>query len=546
MSSPSSSGNPNEDNSPLDAAMKAVSNMSNMLIAHKIATDKDFKLEPGMDMTGPLMSLSPIIGSSPPTAEQGASEPNLHHQVKDIIHEAYWDLFRNELKDETPATYKLVKQLLADIKQHILDLLLAQHTRLKQEICDRLDPVVIEQQCRNDAFDLKDYAAYILKTMSMLCAPVRDIRLRELSECTDLVEVFRGIMEVLELMRLDLANFTLNKFRPHIKAHSQSYEREKFNEILEQQKSLGLDGLEFTKIWLKRAVKNVEDTHGLLDYSQNKNADTLDDLDLENTVDEAKSSETVNQELIDKILNTAYCELLEWNSKKQELFPETLLFDEATYRNLSIQYQIFIMTSSILITTFAFISQFKLNENDDFKMTLKSHIITLLTASSERPHQTSGPSSPKPRSRSPSRNRNDKFKSDCDETEKLELVTVKLIDDIKTKLDESKIPTPSRDQQEMFRKQILDLQSENNRVRNLVQRRINEFVETLLKIDVKHQQKKGSAPPVNIPLGLSCLANEITMTLAQFVKLVRYNRVVFFEHYLKIIKESVKEIISAS
>lgn len=47
----------------------------------------------------------------------------------------------------------------------------------------------------------------------------------------------RGIMEVLELMRLDMANFTIAQLRPQIKQQSMEYEREKFREFLESQSS---------------------------------------------------------------------------------------------------------------------------------------------------------------------------------------------------------------------------------------------------------------------------------------------------------------------
>lgn len=54
--------------------------------------------------------------------------------------------------------------------------------------------------------------------MARLCAPVRDETIRGLMRESDVLTVFRGVMETLDLMRLDMANFTIQQIRPHIVA----------------------------------------------------------------------------------------------------------------------------------------------------------------------------------------------------------------------------------------------------------------------------------------------------------------------------------------
>lgn len=44
-------------------------------------------------------------------------------------------------------------------------------------------------------------------------------------------------MELLELMKLDMANFAIEQIRPHIQQQSVHYERKKFQEFLETQSS---------------------------------------------------------------------------------------------------------------------------------------------------------------------------------------------------------------------------------------------------------------------------------------------------------------------
>lgn len=533
---------------PMDQILKTANTMSNMLMAHKIALEDDFRLEPGMDISGPLMSLSPILGSSSPLTSDKVQkgEPSLQSKVKDIVQDAYWDLFKEELESQKNETredrkYDLFKQLLRDIKQRIIDLLLPQHARLKQEIEDKLDPTIVDQLISVDSLDPLDYARYVLGVLGKLCAPVRDEKLQELNETTDLVSIYRGIMELLELMRLDFANFTLNRFKPHIKAHSQDYEREKFNEILKQQQMIGIDGLEFTKVWLKRAVRHVEEQHGLLDLmneavnssSEEVNPPIITPSEESPSID--KRDRILGSDVVNKILNTAYCELLEWSPEKQRLYPETLLFDEATFKQLGEQYKVLVLTSSILLTTFAFIGKFNLQDNQDFRTLIKSHIITLLTASYD--NQSVQTATDNDGSRETS-------SIDGIDQTKLETVALRLIEDTRQKLspsDESR-QNEFDNQKELFRRQILDLQSESNRIRQLARRRIMEFVDTLLTLDVKHQQKRSLStmpPPVNIPLGLNCLADEITLTMAQLVKIVRYNRRVFFQHYQDIVADLV-------
>ena len=52
--------------------------------------------------------------------------------------------------------------------------------------------------------------------MGKLCAPVRDEAIRKLKRETDVVSVFCGVAETLDLMKLDMANYTIQMIRPTI------------------------------------------------------------------------------------------------------------------------------------------------------------------------------------------------------------------------------------------------------------------------------------------------------------------------------------------
>lgn len=575
-----------ENQVPIQNLIKTANTMSNMMIAHRIALEDEFKLEPGLELTGPMMSLSPIIGSSPSQLTnnniEAAREQNLEAKIKEIMHDAYWDTFRDELKTHNSDPlmqekqtivgteivqdkYRFTKQLLRDIRQRMIDLLLPQHTRFKQDIEDRMDFEVIDQLCKVNSLDLKDYSQYILSVLSRLCAPVRDVKIEELIATDDVVHQYRGIMELMEMMRLDWANFTINRFKTHIKAHSQEYERDKFNEILSQQQNIGIDGLEYTRIWLRRAVDRFQAAHGSLielikeqaaNREENLNNEDEDDPDVDqhdvkdrNTKqcnrltsesinfhnhDQIKQATIYNKELTNRILNTAYSELLDWSQTLQKLYPETLVCDEATFKHIAEQIRLLISTSAILLTSFAFINRFKLNDINEFKILIKNHVITLLTATYE------SSISPDPSPSASNLQQQTSKVEDLDQN-KLETIVTRLKVDFETKIKrDNEIMLPEfENQYEIFRRQILDLENSTNRVRELSKRRIFEFIETLLMLDVKHQQKKKMPPPVEIPLGLNSLTSEITLITAQLVKIIRYNRRVFFDHYEKIIVDSI-------
>ncbi|XP_044734759.1 T-complex protein 11-like protein 1 [Chrysoperla carnea] len=258
----------------LEEIMQAANGMTNMALVHQIAVDHDFKLNP-----------------------VNLPENSAQKTWVDTMKRAYWDLLREDL-NKTPPVYSHALQLIEDIKEGLFAVLLPQHTKIKQTIDEVLDLTLIKQQVEAGTLDFKHYSSYVINVMSKLCAPVRDDRIKELSETEDIVETFRGILETLDLMALDMANFTLNMARPNIIAQSVEYEREKFANFLK----ITPDGLENTRAWLSRHF-----TPPTEDY---------------NTPDrmlKVKNLTTV-------ILNKAYMELINWDGNN--VFPETLSLDE--------------------------------------------------------------------------------------------------------------------------------------------------------------------------------------------------------------------------
>lgn len=99
-------------------------------------------------------------------------------------------------------------------------------------ICEVLDPQVIRQQAEQGVLDFKAYSGFIIQVMAKSCAPVRDEEVHKLNDIDDVVPLFRGILEVMDLMKLDMANCLLEAARKDVVTHSVEYEKQKFNDYL--------------------------------------------------------------------------------------------------------------------------------------------------------------------------------------------------------------------------------------------------------------------------------------------------------------------------
>ena len=48
--------------------------------------------------------------------------------------------------------------------------------------------------------------------------------------------IFRNIFEMMDVMKMDMANYTIQQIRPYLQQQSIEYERTKFQQFLDQQK----------------------------------------------------------------------------------------------------------------------------------------------------------------------------------------------------------------------------------------------------------------------------------------------------------------------
>ncbi|XP_017093034.2 T-complex protein 11-like protein 2 [Drosophila bipectinata] len=210
----------------LDEVSSMFKNLRNMELAHEIALNPDFKLqqyEPPLD--------------------------SLEGRIKTMVHKAFWDLLRQQLERQPPS-YDQAIRLLAEIKECFPQLLSPNNERALAHINEVLDDAVIRQQAERGVLDFKSYANFVINILAKSCSPARDDAVAKLREIEDVVDTFRSILELMTLMKLDMANFMLALARKQIAANSVQYEKEKFSKYLRE--FHGNAGFPATEDWLKR------------------------------------------------------------------------------------------------------------------------------------------------------------------------------------------------------------------------------------------------------------------------------------------------------
>ncbi|TPX36381.1 hypothetical protein SmJEL517_g01451 [Synchytrium microbalum] len=186
--------------------------LTNEGLAHELVMDPEFELRP-------------------------AKRSPLEEQVRSIAKKAFFDAVR-----KSP-------------KEHMLLSMVSETGHIATEIKEKLDLEMIQQQISKDIFDLAGCIKYILSKMAQLCAPIRDAAIRTLAQIEDPVHAFEQILNVLEEMKLDLANYRLQALRPHLAQQAVEYERAKFDDALTK----GSISLEKTTTWLETSAKSLQE-----------------------------------------------------------------------------------------------------------------------------------------------------------------------------------------------------------------------------------------------------------------------------------------------
>jgi len=202
----------------------------------------------------------------------------------------------------------------------------------------------------------------VVRLLKRLCAPVRDELVETLSNEKDVVELFKGLFELVEHMRVDMANFAVRQNRGTIESYSEQIEREEFMKVLSIDKGMDplsvnlsppSDASNATKEWLKRMLTDF----------------------LSKTASQSPRKELSRADVTEILINF-YITLLE-SHRVGETFPETFKLDE--HRVLGLGEK---LLQLILTTAAGFIASNhagkEVCEGTDFKVKLKTEIILIL------------------------------------------------------------------------------------------------------------------------------------------------------------------------
>ncbi|KAJ8360401.1 hypothetical protein SKAU_G00169260 [Synaphobranchus kaupii] len=457
----SPSGSPPRQTCLLDTTQME-NRLSNLTLAHEIVVNRDFCFKQ----------------STPP-------EDSLEGRVKEIVHRAFWDSLRAQLS-LTPPDYTHAVTLLQEVREILQSLLLPGHTRLRAQLEEVLDLVLIQQQAEHGALDLHRLGGYIIGTMASLCAPVRDPEIRKLRNLSDPVDLLREIMRVLGLMKVDMVNFTVQSLRPHLLQQAVQYERAKFQELLDQKQV----SLANTTAWLQGAVLDASPV-GSCSESPKQDVTKPTGGSLHSPCPVSPSA----------VLNRGYFLLLSWDPDNQ-LYPESVVMDQARLEALGQKLHLLVLEASVLLVT-SMQCGGAVFSVPGFVGNLKQTITALLEGSHQRGFDQQGA---------------------------LLALGEKLHKQVGEVLNAQGDVVLTPGLESPLKGQISGLAQDHNPVRSLIGSRIESYLLAVLGSPDSH---RGPA----VPPALAMVAPELKELAGAFRSIVNFNRMVFGTYYSSILRK---------
>lgn len=447
--------------------------ITNMALAHEILMDDSFKLQSDLP------------------------ENSLEKQVRDVVHKAFWDKLREELNQEPPV-FSQAMSLIEEVKENMLSLLLPHHNSLRAQINEVLDLDLIKQQASHGILDISRLAQFVVGILSKLCAPARDEQAKKILQNADLVDLFKEVFNLMDAMKVDMANFQLQSIKPHLVQQSIEYERNKFKDYLQSNPA----GLMSTKVWLKRGAEVATGTTPRT-AAQNS-AEGVDSTDFQRKLQDTSLSDV----LVHGYLGIIFGEP-GWP------YPETLIMDEFRLAEMRWSIRRTTLIASVVLVTLNTVGQ-QLASDAAYLTSLKKVLYILLDGVSEGDFPSALPGM---------------YEQIVRETEKF--------------LDDRGLNKLTSQQKDMLKGQTEGITFPDNTVFNLISSRVYDFMLTRIK-SLLHQrrdaaryspsQDRRSTSPT-IPQGLACVNSELSEITGRFARVVGHNIAVFTPFYEDILEE---------
>ncbi|KAI5809653.1 T-complex protein 11-domain-containing protein [Peziza echinospora] len=196
--------------------------LSNREIVHELALDKGFRLKP-------------------------RKKSQLEEMVEAQAKRAFYDIMRQGIEKGDIEAW--IPQMAQAIREKLLRLFEPTHS-LYKVIESAFDIPLIRQQCRVGSYDYSKLFSWVLSLLPKICSPARDLVVQQLIQYDgDQLSQLDKLLDVLDLLILDQANFTLMQSAPILIPQAIPYERRTFASELES----GKTSLTKTRNWIAKA-----------------------------------------------------------------------------------------------------------------------------------------------------------------------------------------------------------------------------------------------------------------------------------------------------
>lgn len=274
-----------------------------------------------------------------------------------------------------PNLFKTLKEILVHVIPNNQD---------KSMISDILDIELIMQQLKFNNFDFLKLSNVLNKIFKNHCAPIRDDLVNkmlstfekafEYNNCSFLIQGLQKIFQILECMKLDIANHQIRVLRPVLIETAIDFEKDYFNQLIIYKKFNVSDSVS----WFKTNYINNE-TLGRL-FKNQKNPDDMD-TDPDQTsakFDDKDRRDNMKLNLIYSIFDLLSCK------KSTNTSPQSLTFDHTRLILLRADIRQVIIVNLCTILFKNMVINNNLNReliSEDKLQVLKKEILSIVTDS---------------------------------------------------------------------------------------------------------------------------------------------------------------------
>ncbi|XP_061408978.1 T-complex protein 11-like protein 1 [Lethenteron reissneri] len=442
----------------------ATRSLEKMILAHEIALDPDFSLQ----------------RHAPP-------DGSLEKAVTEAMHKAFWDILETELLRDPPE-FSGALRLMGEIQETLLSLLPSPTRR--SLLPESLDAGLLMQQAKAGTLDVVEVGGSVVRTMAMLCAPMRDADVRALARLAEdaagdkgrkdvkmAVSLYREIFRVLDLMKQDYANFSIRCVRPWLQANAGRYEQSQFDHFLRAEPN----ALELTRRWLEAAVSHTPSRASVFTPGATARTPGVVTPVLDPSV----------------VLSQAFLDLLAW--EPGEPYPETVAADRGRLEEAAGHVRRLRVQASVLLVLCGGGWARELVRGQQAFLAHAKHVVDALTQGACHPPAMLA--------------------------EALGAVSEQLDVDLCRLAEQRGLHETPAAARAALCGQIRDLCKPGNPVASLVASRVNDYLKGVVE----------GRSSISMPGGLAPVGPELENVAMKFARLVMHNRNVFGTHYLRIL-----------